>query len=138
MAKVNVPMLTVNVTKQVNFACIVSQLCSAFEGGSNYWYWINKNIKPKNFNNSEKDYIKYPHLSYPINEGGALIISVKEEVDEDMAGKTFILNLKSIQKGLRLLAAKYPHHFEDLVTQDGDATTGDVFLQLCIFGEIIW
>jgi hypothetical protein len=130
------PLLTITVPIAVSFSDIVSQLCSAFEGGSNYWYRIDKQTKPENFENSEKDYIKYPHLSYPINKGGSLTISVLEGVDEDQDGKTFALNLESIQKGLVVMAQKYPHHFKDL--KDGDQTTGDVLLQCCLFGDVIY
>lgn len=125
------PSLTVTIPTTIPFSDIVSQLCSAFEGGSNYWYRIDKQNKPENFDNSHKDYIKYPHLSYPINKGGSLVITVREGVDEDQDGKTFTLNLESIQKGLVVMAQRYPHHFRD-------QTAGDVFLQCCLFGEVLY
>ena len=31
-----------------------------------------------------------------------------------------------------------PHHYADAVTESGDAVTGDVFLQLCLFGKVIF
>ena len=130
------PFLTVTIPTTIPFSDIVSLLCLAFEGGSNYWYRIDKQNIPENFDNSHKDYYINTHLSYPINKGGSLVITVLEGVDEDQDGKTFTLNLESIQNGLVVMAQKYPHHFKDI--KDGDQTTGDVFLQCCLFGEVLY
>ena len=48
------------------------------------------------------------------------------------------LTLKDIKKGLELMRDEYPHHFADLVSGNDDAITGDVFLQLATFGELIY
>lgn len=113
-------------------------LCSALEGGSNYWYLINKSFKPKNFKNTREGEEKFTHLSYPMNEGGALSISVMLEVDEDQSGKEYTLNLEALQKGMKIMAEKYPHHFSDFLADNDDSTTGDVFLQCALFGEILY
>ncbi len=38
--------------------------------------------------------------------------------------------------GLRLMAEKYPRRFAEVVDGTGDATTGDVLIQLAAFGEL--
>jgi len=38
--------------------------------------------------------------------------------------------------GLRLMAEKYPRKFAEVVDGTGDATTGDVLIQLAAFGEL--
>ena len=38
--------------------------------------------------------------------------------------------------GLRLMAQKYPRKFAEVVDGTGDATTGDVLIQLAAFGEL--
>lgn len=38
--------------------------------------------------------------------------------------------------GLRLMAQKYPRRFAEVVEGTGDATTGDVLIQLAAFGEL--
>jgi hypothetical protein len=105
-------------------------LCCAFEGGSNYWYWINR------FNYPDEKILKleYPHLELPLIEGGSLLIDAQG--DKEHSGK--LLNLESIQKGLQLLHDNYCNHFNDLLTENDDADTGDVFLQLCLFGEVVF
>ena len=132
------PSISVEVKQKVSIERISDLLCSAFEGGSNYWYQIDEFVKPKNFNNSEEGDEKFRHLSYPINEGGSLVISTDEgELNEEGSDK-HTLNLKSIEKGLQVMARKYPSHFNDFMQENDDACTGDVFLQCCLFGEVIF
>ena len=38
--------------------------------------------------------------------------------------------------GLRLMAERYPRKFAELVDGTGDATTGDILIQLAAFGEL--
>jgi hypothetical protein len=39
---------------------------------------------------------------------------------------------------LALMAEKEPRHFGDFMGENDDATTSDVFLQLCLFGEVVY
>jgi len=41
-------------------------------------------------------------------------------------------------KGMRLMADKYKWHFSDLMTGDDDAVTADVWLQLSLFGDVLY
>lgn len=122
---------------EVSTQRISDTLCNAFEGGSNYWYRIEKFTKPVNFNNTPADEQRFKHLSYPLNEGGSLLISDANEAGEEDK-RTEILNLETIQKGVQLMASLHPRHFSDMVNDNDDATTGDVLLQLCLFGEVIY
>jgi hypothetical protein len=119
---------------EVTLEQISNLLCSAFEGGSNYWYTIEKFIKPKELKfRTDEDQI-FRHLDYPLNEGGALIIGDME--DEDSEPKR--LDLQAIQKGLQIMAKKYPKQMMDFLNDNDDAETGDIFLQCCVFGDAIY
>lgn len=116
---------------------IVNLIVSALEGGSNYWYLIEKRIKPKKFDYLDKTRPSKGgnwYYEYPLNPGGALIISSQEEPEKG----NFRLDLKSIKKGLQIMAKKYPNHYKDILADNTDATTGDVLLQLALFGELIY
>lgn len=129
--------MKVIVEMEVTLDRISTLLCSAFEGGSNYWYMIAAQKKPTTFEfRSFPDQI-FPHIDYPLNEGGNLRIETldKEEVNGQ---KSWTLNLSSIEKGLKVFADKYPHHWADFLNENDDATTGDVFLQCCLFGEVVF
>jgi hypothetical protein len=133
--------LLVPMTAKLKLETISDCLCTAFEGGSNYWYNIEKFIRPVNFNNTPSEDVNFRHLSYPMNEGGALIISAANAEDEPEEGEelqTWRLDLESIVKGLALMALKYPRHYNDLISGNDDSDTGDVFLQTCLFGETIY
>jgi hypothetical protein len=114
-------------------------LCCALEGGSNYWYKIAKFIHP----NGPVEAIAYPageqtevfrHLDYPLSDaGGALMIT-------DMFGDHGLirLDLPRLLEGLRLMAEKQPRHFGNWRDENEDGDTGDVFLQLCVFGKVVY
>jgi len=131
---------TLGYTQEIEISSLGSLLCGAFEGGSNYWYQIDEFIKPKNLNNSDEDCNTWKtcfrHIDYPINEGGALIIS--DINDEDENKETWTLNLESMAKGLQVMAKDYPNHMADFLNGNDDASTSDVYLQCCLFGEVIF
>lgn len=113
-------------------------LCSAFEGGSNYWYTIDQFIKPPKLEWQTDPEQVYRHLDYPLNEGGALIISDKEDDEPVKSKKTYRLDLESITKGVQAFADKCPYQFSQFLNDNADAITGDCFLQCCLFGEVIY
>lgn len=48
------------------------------------------------------------------------------------------ITISDVQKGLELMRDQYPRHYADLVEENDDAITGDVWLQLAVFGELIY
>ncbi len=113
-------------------------LCSAFEGGSNYWYFIDKKIEPTEWQ-FDSDPQRSPHLhwlyDYPLNPGGALLMS---DTTEDNEHGVMRLDAESIQRGLNVLAENYSWHMQDILQENADADTGDALLQCCLFGEVIY
>jgi hypothetical protein len=76
----------------------------------------------------------YTHLDYPLNEGGALMIGDLEEPER----KPIRLALAQLKLGLERMAKDYPTHWADFINENDDSSTADVFLQLCLFGEVIY
>ena len=107
-------------------------LTGALEGGSNYWYVIENEILAEGIN--RKDFA-FPHIEIPFTEGCALIIGENEQ-DPSLCGKR--LDWDSMQKGLQIMYDKYNRHYLDFINENDDAETADVFLQCCLFGEIIF
>ncbi len=132
----------VTVSQQVSDDDMRGLLCSALEGGSNYWYMITKYVFPKGV--GYKDFQEggrftleeywHPYELIPFVDGCALKFG---EMGEDMPGE-FTLDRAAMEKGIQIMAEKYPEHFADVISEDGDAATGDVFLQCCLFGELIF
>lgn len=48
------------------------------------------------------------------------------------------ITIVEVQKGLELMRDQYPRHWADLVEENDDLITGDVWLQLTVFGELIY
>lgn len=51
-------------------------------------------------------------------------------------GKPYVLDAAAMQKSLHVLGKLYAFHLKDLIMTSGDSTTGDVFVQCGIFGDI--
>lgn len=117
-------------------------LCSALSGGSNYWYLIDRieyppNTSPGDFGprgcmQHDPDRPRSPYEIVPFIEGGRVLFRA-----EDLDG-VYVLDLSSIRKGLRLMAEKHTFHFSNLINDNADAETGDVFLQLCLFEDVVF
>lgn len=122
--------ITVKVSVDISEERVQDILTSAFEGGSNYWYMIDKFIYPEG-QTKESLGITFQHVELPF-KGGALMISS----DGDMPVAK--LDLDAITKGLQILAEKYPLHWADIINHNDDADTGDALLQCALFGEIIF
>ena len=127
--------IPVAVQHQHNFTLsqISDLLCCALEGGSNYWYSIERFVKPTGDMFRSNLDTEFRHLDYPLSPGGALII-----VDSDGDMDPATLNLESIQRGLQIMAEKYPRHMTDFIQDNCDADTGDVFLQCACYGDVVF
>jgi hypothetical protein len=67
--------------------------------------------------------------------------TVTEDSDEKVGavyGQAYALSIEKLLAGLAVLRDKYPHHFCDIIKQEGDATTGDVLVQCALFGDIVY
>lgn len=140
MTETKKPSLSVVIQTEVPLSRIQDLLCCAFEGGSNYWYRIEKFTPPAQFEvtSSPEKPGEFRHLDYPVNVGGALVISNKQADDGDSKPMRRTLSLRTIRQGLQVFATKYPRHFSDFMQDNEDACTGDVFLQCCVFGEAVY
>ena len=77
---------------------------------------------------------------------GVVVYDLYDEDAEDFDGdiKDFpqsakhTLTLENVKKGLELMRDQYPRRFADLVEEQDDLITGDTWLQLAVFGELIY
>lgn len=59
-----------------------------------------------------------------------------ESMTRDASSYMTQLTREKMLAGIALCAVKYPHHFRDFISGNGDATTGDVIVQCAVFGEV--
>ncbi len=142
-------METFKITEAVPVQRVYDMLVSAFEGGSNYWYMLEERIEPpmpytftdKMWNDKREADPTWIHsLEIPFNEGGALLLS-DEQADEPRiteAKDFFRLDSAALEKGLQTMARDHREHYADFLKENDDAITADVFLQCCVFGDVIY
>lgn len=130
--------MSVKVETEISDDQISALLCTAFEGGSNYWYTQLDHDLPEGIpfadfceggkRQPEGGYWHWSQL-IPLVEGCALTLVDQED------GETHRITRKDIEAGLKIFAEKYPQHFTDWINENDDAITGDVFLRCVVFGE---
>ena len=107
-------------------------------------YWADITIKRSEYHLAEEyknECLEDKWAAILIN-GGTLLVNDYSDCDnelyEDDNPTQHELTLKGVRKGLRLMKKEYPSHYADLVEEQDDAITGDVWLQLAVFGELIY
>jgi hypothetical protein len=118
----------VTTTTEISDERISNLLCSALEGGINYWGHISEYINPNNVE------CKYKHLELPLIEGCGIMIQDSEDDEE----APVLLNREAMQKGLKILGEKYAWHLKAFLEENDDADTGDAFVQCSLFGDIVF
>ena len=111
----------------------VAQLLGiSLSDGRNGPYKIIESRRPPTFRFCSDQKVVLRELDYPLNNGGSLAI-----VRKGLTSECRQLDLKSLGDGLNVMATNYPRHFADFVNQAADSLTADVFLQCCLFGDLI-
>lgn len=120
-------------TATVDWSKIVNAIIGAFEGGSTYW------LRSADYVYTPKGVEGNPMYAETAfwSKGGKMKLHYDDpEIDERCATKD--VNLIEIKAGLRSMSEKDPRHFGDLLSENDDADTHDVFIQHVLFGEIIY
>jgi hypothetical protein len=133
--KTTEPALALTLPQSIPFSRLSDLLCCGFEGGIGYWATITGYVKPSEMTfRRDPDHL-YKHLDYPLNPGGA--VNLEEDTgDEDPAHWT--LDMAAIKRGCEVMARDYPKHWADFLGENDDANTGDVFIQCCVLGEVVY
>lgn len=142
--KVEVNMTTnkISVRQYISLKRIANLLnCAIDSSYGSSWYWCewikNKTVKPLklDFMFDDDRVTVYRNIDYPLNVGGSIVL---KDIESYTFGTEYILNLVKIKKGLSIMSKDFPRHYADFLNENEDAVTGDVFLQCCIFGKIIY
>ena len=118
--------MNVIATVEIKDQCITDMLTNALEGGSTYWA---RKVKDEDFAGME-------FASEAPMAGGKFTL-VHDDPEGDGLLDTTITR-ERCKQGLQTMANDYPRHFANLIAQDDDAETADVFLQCVVFDEVIF
>jgi len=144
-------MIETKIKVAVTADMVANALCGAFEMGA-IAYWagcdMNKAIEPevidfdqfKDGSGSDLGFDNpahiYTHVHWVMSPGGFLCLY---DVESDRRTREhWMLGLPQIERGLQLMAEKYPSHFNDLVSENDDATTHDVLVQCAVLGDVVY
>lgn len=96
---------------------IADLFVTAYEGGSNHW--LDRTMGRQHGHN------------YGPNMTAYIVFA-----DDDHT--PYSISWNTIQTGLKIMQRDYPRHWADLINDNMDADTADVFLQCVCFGEIVY
>ena len=120
--------ITISVPITVSEQMLSNLLISALEGGSNYW------IRELSL------FDRYAKRTRRLTDNPVRNLqSIMVLADDD--GTWYRVDMPPhpcLEKGLKIMAANHTNHFTNLINDDDDAETGDVFIQCCIFGEVLY
>jgi hypothetical protein len=120
------------VEREVTIDQVKDLFILACEGGSNYWA---KSVSPllddwRKSRNVLEDNYDYMLRGFIVEEIPVYWEKYKE--------KKHKVTKTKIKNALRLMAKNYTNHFNDMLNENTDAETGDIFMQLCVFGDVIY
>lgn len=110
-------------------------LTGALEGGSNYWYLIGPKSADR-IRKATEDLKGEPFIDRMLM---AVQRGIKVNVfDIENNEKLGTLTPESWAKAESLMMEKHGEHFKDVIAENDDATTADVFFQLAVIGELVY
>lgn len=110
-------------------------LVTALEGGSNYWYLL----KQKACEQIEDATPNLRHEPLSIRTWEALKAGTKIAFHDIQTGEEIgNLTYAGILQGEKLMAKNHTQHWADAKTDNGDATTADVWLQSALMDEVVY
>ena len=131
--------MSVSVSVNVPTSTVRDLLVGAVEGGCNYWGAFREDP------NFTKSVTEAEQAAYVERVGGKYLARYDIEhpsyclrVLDYEGGTTYNVTFESFVNGLSIMANRFPHHFKNVVTENHDAETSDVFVQCAVFGKIVF
>jgi hypothetical protein len=125
------------ITFNISDEAISDQLCTALEGGSNYWYYLG-DVDITHFINGEtfvdnlmRSFKEDKNYKLPVYD----IESAEEFEDMDKLGD---LTYDSMAKAFSIMAKDYPQQLSNILTGRYDGDDSDVWFQIAVMGEAIY
>lgn len=124
---------THNISIRLSDQQLEDAFINAFEMGSGYWC----QIEPSSQDMCREKY-KTKEKPCPSEFVWAAILAGEtvEFFDAEDPSEKWALTLDKVKVGTEKFAIEEPEHYADALTERGDATTDDVWLQLCMLGEV--
>ena len=124
--------MTIRVPRAITYDDLAGLLQLAFEGGSNHFIdTLDLDYEPEEKGDETKYGFWADFPQYMVN---APDYRLKVGFD----GEEKILDLPTLKKGMEVMAQKFPDALDRWFDDMADAEEGDVFLQCCLLGDVIY
>lgn len=124
--------MNIQITIPVSTETIVSTFNTALEVGSGYWL---QEIDWGHIGDiAENSQERYEYLHNAIEDDDDRWELHLTEDD----GKRHVMNQQKLWAGLHTMAKDHPRHFDDMINDNGDAITADIFLQCVLLGDVVY
>jgi hypothetical protein len=139
--KRNLPFMdaTFDVTIAIPRERLYSLIVSANEQGSGYWARVIRVHVPDGADtlwmDDPGDLKVWPQHGAALC-GGSVLYGVVDDATGELTTERCTLDSRSIARGLQVMQEKHPRHFFDVIGENDDAETADVFLQCCLLGKV--
>jgi hypothetical protein len=125
---------------------IINLFVDALEGGSNYWYEIRHLPKEVRYKAKEMGQAVSEAIGeYILNGGYVQFYDAEEDYDDDDYQEKYsdkgllgTVDMNSILEAITIIKKDYPEVWENILDEQYDANDADVFLQLCVMGEVVF
>lgn len=131
-----VDLMTISFMMPVKLDMIANALVGALEGGSTYW------LRQIEYVNVPEGEYEKPYYSDPTfwKAGGTAKLSYDDPASGEEDGEQVEkeIGLDEFRGGLIAMSSKYAKHFGDLISENDDAITHDVFVQCVLMGDVVY
>jgi len=125
---------------------IINLFVDALEGGSNYWYEIRHLPKEVHYKANEMgEPLSELIGEYILNGGYVQFYDAEEEYNDDDYTETHsdngllgTVDMDSILEAITIVKRDYPEVWENILDEQYDANDADIFLQLCVMGDVVF
>lgn len=122
----SMPVIKVTTEIEIKPELVQDLFICALEGGSNYWYSQLCPLKETSTKSTPSERLYDDLLTHGF------------EIEDKEVGRLHRITPDRIKRGTILFYRDQTKHYNDAVSENSDAITGDVFLQSIVFGEVIY
>ena len=120
-------------------------LVTALEGGSNYWYYLPDTRMVDESNIEDPLSIRIHKVvldgkEVPVTDAETMEFENEEgdEYDEPKGDLLGMISKANYERAEELLLDQYPYRLGQILSEDWDAETADVWFQLVVMGEVVY
>lgn len=115
-------------------------LCSALEGGSNYWYYLPDVTMTDKYRTKGDGDTLVELIMRAVMAGEKIPVTDCNErkFTKDGEHRLGYISLENMDRAEQIMLEKQAAHFADVLEENDDATTGDVWFQLVVMGEVVF